>query len=249
MLLPALMLSSIRWVPLGKNLVWLRCPMTPVESKISPVSSYLLYLLSLIIRELRLNDHRFYVSSESFIASASLPFLAIHRSTSSLFSSLSFSVCSSAMLSWRFKVTISSCTSSTSFVFPLNSSSLSFRRTVICVTPAESWLIRFVSIFDFNFSASSSLVTISRRVCRSARSCCALVRSCRICDRDSGGGDVTLAPRLPATWGGVCAAASSAKGSVAAFWDNSAVRSARRVSATVLAFGKVGLADYVEQAS
>lgn len=145
------------------------------------------------------------------MASASLPFLAIQRSTNSWFSRCSRLDCSSAIFSCKFNDANSSWKScgmvshspnspevrkhtSSNLAFPLSSSSLSFRRICKCILSPSNALIRLPScVFRFR-NLSNSELTRASRSCSSARERCASVRSALVavrvsCKEDSGGSD------------------------------------------------------------
>lgn len=142
----------------------------------------------------------------SFIASASLPILAIHRSISSWFSRCSLPDRSSAMLSCRFRVASSfwksyevigsaretaacwmnECHASSNLAFPFNSSSLSFTRICKCVTSLSRVWIRRPSCVLLLRSFSNSVLTSVSRACNSERARWASERSARIAARTSG---------------------------------------------------------------
>lgn len=123
------------------------------------------------------NDH---VHLESrFTRSTSSPIRAIHRSTSSLFSRVSFSCFSSARFSCSPNATISSCACSTIRLLPLSSSSRS--RTFLS-SSAFCRLSCAVCVVDVRVCACCVLsadVSSSTCVCKAVRAFCVVARSVR----------------------------------------------------------------------
>ena len=114
-----------------------------------------------------------------FIWLASSPIRFIHLSTSCSFSDSTLCLLSSARLSCKVRLRVSSCRPSRSLVLPFSSSSRSLTRRMSWSRSFERPATRAVSSADWILRSLSSFEIHCRRVSKSFRLRCASDKSCR----------------------------------------------------------------------